>query len=74
MYTFTSRSNSAPANASALPHWPAPGYLLLFPLLGDAIARYERRGRYEHMLTRRLLVWAAGVFVLLVMIAATDVL
>ncbi|PYP62514.1 MAG: hypothetical protein DMD26_15905, partial [Gemmatimonadetes bacterium] len=68
VFTFVSLGGNP-----GLPHWPAPGYLLLFPLLGDAIARFERRGRYQHMLTRRLLVGAAGVFVLLVMIAATDV-
>jgi hypothetical protein len=28
-----------------LPHWAAPGYLMLAPLLGDAIGRYWRRRR-----------------------------
>ncbi len=27
---------------AGLPHWPASGYLFLFPLAGDAIQRYQR--------------------------------
>jgi 4-amino-4-deoxy-L-arabinose transferase-like glycosyltransferase len=27
------------------PHWPAPGYLMLFPLLGHAASKYPRRTR-----------------------------
>ena len=56
-----------------LPHWPAPGYLLLFPLLGDAIARYESRGSREQARVARGLVAAGGVFLLLVAVAASDV-
>lgn len=28
---------------AGLPHWPAPGFFMLLPLLGDAIARWEQR-------------------------------
>ena len=56
-----------------LPHWPAPGYLLLFPLLGDAIARYEARGPREHVRATHGLLLAGGVFVLLAAAAASDV-
>jgi 4-amino-4-deoxy-L-arabinose transferase-like glycosyltransferase len=56
-----------------LPHWPAPGYLLLFPLLGDAIARYESRGARQRGIARRAVVAAAIVFVGLVVVAASDV-
>ena len=28
---------------AGLPHWPAPGFFMLLPLLGDAIARWELR-------------------------------
>lgn len=56
-----------------LPHWPAPGYLLLFPLAGQAIAEYEAKGRREYSATRTSLVSAAAVFVVLVAIAASDI-
>lgn len=56
-----------------LPHWPAPGYLLLFPLLGDAIARYESRGPRQRTLARRAIIAAASVFLALVIVAASDV-
>lgn len=56
-----------------LPHWPAPGYLMLFPLLGDALARYEARGARERARTFRALAAAVTVFVLLVAFAASDV-
>lgn len=46
-------------------HWAAPGYLMLLPLLGDAIAR--RRGRRRWLLATGVLV-AFGVAVV-----ATDV-
>jgi len=58
---------------AGLPHWPAPGYLLLFPLVGGAIARYEAKGSRERWLTRQYLMSAAVVFVVLVGIAASDV-
>jgi len=56
-----------------LPHWPAPGYLLLFPLLGDAAARYEARGVREKRRVRRAAAAAGIGFVLLVVIAAGQV-
>ena len=56
-----------------LPHWPAPGYLLLFPLLGDAAARYESRGVGKKRLVRRASAAAAIVFVLLVVVAASQI-
>jgi len=56
-----------------LPHWPAPGYLLLFPLLGEAVARYESRGGRERRLASRAIVASGMVFVVLVATAANDV-
>jgi 4-amino-4-deoxy-L-arabinose transferase-like glycosyltransferase len=56
-----------------LPHWPAPGYLLLFPLVGAELARYETSGARERTRTRRGLTSAVAVFVLLIAIAASDV-
>ena len=56
-----------------LPHWPAPGYLLLLPLLGDTLARYEARGAREHARTHRALAAAGPVFVVLVALLASDV-
>lgn len=41
-------------------HWAAPGYLMLVPLLGDAIARHSPIGR-----RLRLAVVATGAFVVL---------
>ena len=46
-------------------HWAAPGYLMLLPLLGDAIAR--RRGR------RRWLVATSALVVFGVAVVATEV-
>lgn len=56
-----------------LPHWPAPGYLLLFPLLGDRLARIEARGPAERRRIRRFGVAAASVFIALTAIAAGAV-
>src|SRR5207237_6147615 len=56
-----------------LPHWPAPGYLLLFPLLGDAVSRYESRGPRERNIVARFITAAVAVFLLLVTLAASDV-
>lgn len=53
-----------------LPHWPAPGYLFLFPLLGEAAAAWEARS------PRRARGWtaaAAAAFLVLVAIAASQV-
>jgi len=36
---------AASLRGNVLFHWSAPGYLMLLPLLGDAVARYWRRSR-----------------------------
>ena len=56
-----------------LPHWPAPGYLFLFPLLGDAVARYEARGIVEGRRVARGLIASVTVFVALTAVAASAV-
>ncbi len=56
-----------------LPHWPAPGYLLILPLVGDAAARYEARGPRERARLHRWLTAAAVAFVCLAAFAASDV-
>jgi hypothetical protein len=59
---------SAWSNQRVLFHWAAPGYLMLFPLLGDAVAR-----RLDQPVVRRL-VGGTGVFVVLaVVVVATQV-
>lgn len=53
-----------------LPHWPAPGYLFLFPLLGAAAAAWEARSpRRAHRWTTA----AAVAFLALVAVAASQV-
>lgn len=52
-----------------LPHWEAPGYLMLFPILGAAVASRIERG---DLLTRRWLKWSAWTFIVLVAILATQ--
>jgi 4-amino-4-deoxy-L-arabinose transferase-like glycosyltransferase len=52
-----------------LPHWQAPGYLMLFPVLGAAVARRLERGDTR---TIRWLKWSAWGFVALVAILATQ--
>ena len=52
-----------------LPHWPAPGYFLLLPLLGAAIARWEARAP---RVARRLMMAATAVFVALVTIVTSH--
>ncbi|HEX7545767.1 MAG TPA: glycosyltransferase family 39 protein [Gemmatimonadaceae bacterium] len=52
-----------------LPHWEAPGYLMLFPMLGSAAANRLERG---DALVRRWLRWSAWTFVVLVAILATQ--
>lgn len=56
-----------------LPHWPAPGYLLLFPLAGDVLARWESRGRRARAAVRLGLVASGMVLVLLTGVAASQV-
>jgi hypothetical protein len=52
-----------------LPHWAAPGYLLLFPLLGAAADERLTEGSTA---TRRWLVGSAAAFLILITIAATH--
>jgi 4-amino-4-deoxy-L-arabinose transferase-like glycosyltransferase len=54
---------------AGLPHWPAPGYFLLLPLLGAAIARWERRAP---AVARRRMTAAAGVYAALVTLVVTH--
>jgi Dolichyl-phosphate-mannose-protein mannosyltransferase len=54
---------------AGLPHWPAPGFFMLLPLLGAAIARWEERAPAVAMRRMRL---AAGVFVGLVVIVVSH--
>jgi len=56
-----------------LPHWPAPGYLLLLPLVGAAAARREALGSRERVQLHRWLAAAAVAFVALTTFAASDV-
>ncbi|MDE3150793.1 MAG: glycosyltransferase family 39 protein [Gemmatimonadota bacterium] len=56
-----------------LPHWPAPGYLLLIPLLGDAAAQWEARGLRERTRLRRWFMATAVIVGVLAAIAASDV-
>jgi 4-amino-4-deoxy-L-arabinose transferase-like glycosyltransferase len=53
-----------------LPHWEAPGYLFLFPLLGEAADRWLRQGRRA---VRGWLRFSVVSFLVLVAIAATQV-
>jgi len=54
---------------AGLPHWQAPGYLMLFPILGAAVAARVERG---DGLTNRWLRWSAWSFLVLVAILATQ--
>ena len=59
---------SAWSSQRVLFHWAAPGYLMLFPLLGEAVAR-----RMDQPQVRRL-VWGTAAFVVLaVAVVATQV-
>jgi len=59
---------SAWSSQRVLFHWAAPGYLMLFPLLGDEVAR-----RLHQPVVRRLLVGTAALVVLSVVVVATQV-
>ena len=48
-------------------HWAAPGYLMLFPLLGQAVARGQG------WLTRRGLIATAGLVVLALAVVSIQV-
>jgi hypothetical protein len=52
-----------------LPHWEAPGYLMLFPILGAAVAARMERG---DLVVKRWLRWSTWTFVGLVVILATQ--
>ena len=52
-----------------LPHWEAPGYLMIFPILGAAVAARLERG---DVLARRWIRWSAWTFVGLVVILVTQ--
>jgi len=54
--------------ARVLPHWAAPGYLMLFPLLGAHVAKGIARG--EHRVRRWLLGSTASVVIVLVSVIA----
>lgn len=56
---------------AGLPHWPAPGFFLLLPLLGSALARFERRGHARLVWT--YLAGSAIVVVALVALAASQI-
>ena len=56
-----------------LPHWPAPGYLFLFPLVGDAVARYEQRGNDERILIKRFIAACVIVFIGLTAVAGSAI-
>ena len=59
---------SAWSSQRVLFHWAAPGYLMLFPLLGDAVA-----GRLNQPAVRRLLAGTAIFVVLGMVMVATQV-
>ncbi len=50
-----------------LPHWPAPGYLFLFPLLGVALAQRDASA------ARRRLTLATAAYLLLLGVAVSQV-
>jgi 4-amino-4-deoxy-L-arabinose transferase-like glycosyltransferase len=54
---------------AGLPHWEAPGYLMIFPLLGAAVAARVDRG---DVTTKRWLWWSGWTFVALVLLLATQ--
>ena len=53
-----------------LPHWPAPGFLFVFPLLGDALSRMQDRGR--GVAVRRYLTFSTVAFVGLIAFVTTQ--
>ena len=54
---------------AGLPHWPAPGFFLLLPLLGAAIARWEVR---SPQLAHRRMTAAGAVYVILLFIVVSH--
>jgi 4-amino-4-deoxy-L-arabinose transferase-like glycosyltransferase len=59
---------SAWSSQRILYHWAAPGYLMLFPLLGDAIAR-----RVDRAWVRRLLAGSAALVLASLAIVAAQI-
>jgi hypothetical protein len=59
---------SAWSSQRILFHWAAPGYLMLFPLAGDAIAR-----RLDRAWVRALLAGTTALVVVAITIIATDI-
>jgi 4-amino-4-deoxy-L-arabinose transferase-like glycosyltransferase len=53
-----------------LPHWPAPGWFLIVPLLADALARRERSSPFT---VRAYFVGSAAVVAALVVLAASQI-
>ncbi|MDZ7631195.1 MAG: glycosyltransferase family 39 protein [Gemmatimonadaceae bacterium] len=54
---------------AGLPHWPAPGFFMLLPLLGAAIARWEQRAPSA---ARHRMIAAGAVFAALVSVVVTH--
>ena len=52
-----------------LPHWEAPGYLLLFPLLGDAIGRRQAAGGRG---TRAWVTASVALFAIIVVVGGSQ--
>ncbi len=52
-----------------LPHWPAPGFFMLLPLLGAAIARWEGRAAAR---AQRWMTAAGSVFALLLTLVVSH--
>jgi 4-amino-4-deoxy-L-arabinose transferase-like glycosyltransferase len=59
---------SAWSSQRVLFHWAAPGYLMLFPLLGDAVAR-----RRDQPILRRILLGTAAFVAVAMLVVATQV-
>jgi hypothetical protein len=59
---------SAWSSQRILYHWAAPGYLMLFPLLGDTIAR-----RSDQAWVRRTLAGSAGLIVVTLTVIACQI-
>jgi 4-amino-4-deoxy-L-arabinose transferase-like glycosyltransferase len=55
---------SAWSSQRILYHWAAPGYLMLFPLLGDAIARHLDRPWVRHLLAGSAALFLASMAVI----------
>ena len=54
---------------AGLPHWPAPGYFMLLPLLGAAIMRWEQRAP---VIAHRRMTIAGAVYAALVTVVVSH--